>query len=354
MCQETTASGQALHNNTLFRRVPRRDLAYSNHDSNTKQTDTVVCVVGSVVISLDAELGWGFHDLEDPPIDRVESGRRGWKRMLSMLEHYDVPATWAVVGHLMLESCDGDHAAHPAPPGWFERERTSWRDRPDLRFGTDLVDGVIDADVDHELASHSFSHVLFGEPSTTRELATAEFERSQEIAADWGHSLESFVYPRNDVGHRDALAESGFRAYRGRSPTPDGVRGLVDSRVRNRTLLVHPALDEHGLVNVPASIFLFGFEGPARTVAESVWEDPMVVQARRGIDEAAAGDGVFHVWLHPNNLTTERDDERMRTIVEYIAEKREETPLTVETMGDVADRVLSMDSSASKTVSQQA
>ena len=297
--------------------------------------------MGSVVISLDAELGWGFHDFAEPPTDRVESGRRGWTTCLELLEAFDVPATWAVVGHLMLESCDGEHADHPAPDGWFDRERTAWRDREDLRFGPDLVRAILESDVDHELGSHSFSHVLFGHPDTSSELARAELERCHELAAEWGLDLESFVYPRNDVGHRDVLAEAGVSAYRGISPTPDGPRGVLETVVSGRSLLVEPHVDEHGLVNVPSSTFLFGFEGPLRTVVESVWEDPMVAMARRGIDQAAANEGVFHVWLHPNNLVDERDDERLRAILEHVARRRRETELTVETMGDVARRVRS-------------
>jgi peptidoglycan/xylan/chitin deacetylase (PgdA/CDA1 family) len=298
-----------------------------------------VAAVGSVVLSLDAELGWGFHDLESPPIDRVEAGRRGWSVMLNLCAEYDIPATWAVVGHLMLESCDGRHETHPAPEGWFDRERTDWRDRADLRFGPDLVRALLESDVDHEFASHSFSHVLFGRPETDRDLAVAELERSIELATEWDRTIDSFVYPRNDVGHRDVLAEYGLSAYRGRSPTRDGVRGIVDVALRGRSLLVEPTVDEYGLVNVPASLFLFGFEGTARTVVESVWNDPMVAMARRGIDEAVDADGVFHMWLHPNNLTHERDDRRMRAILSYLDRRRAETDLAVETMADVARRV---------------
>ncbi|ELY67143.1 polysaccharide deacetylase family protein [Natrinema versiforme] len=296
--------------------------------------------MGSVVISLDAELGWGFHDLAEPPSDRVDAGRRGWSVMVELLEEFDVPATWAVVGHLMLDSCDGSHTDHPAPDGWFEHERTDWADREELRFGPDLVSDVLESDVDHEFASHSFSHVLFGRPETDRELAVAELERSREIAADWNQSVDSFIYPRNDIGHRDVLAEQGIRAYRGKSPTRDGVRGVFDSTIRDQSMLVEPAVDEHGLVNVPASMFLFGFEGPARTVAESIWEDPMVALARRGIDEAARTDGLFHMWLHPNNLTHERDDKRMRAILSHLERRRSATDLTVETLADVADRIV--------------
>ncbi|ARS91806.1 polysaccharide deacetylase [Natrarchaeobaculum aegyptiacum] len=295
--------------------------------------------MGSVVISLDAELGWGFHDMADPPRDRVEAGRRGWSVCLELFDEFDVPATWAVVGHLMLADCDGQHDGHPAPDGWFARERGAWADREDLRFGSDLVEDLLAADADHEFASHSFSHVLFGRPETDRALARAEIERALEIAEEWGLSIDSFVYPRNDVGHRDVLAEAGISAYRGRSPTRDGVGGIVDTRLRNRSLLVQPVVDEHGLVNVPASLFCYSFEGPRRTVAESIWTDPMVAQARRGIDEATRSDGLFHLWFHPNNLIQPRDDQRLRTILAHLERARERTDLTVETMGAVADRV---------------
>lgn len=295
--------------------------------------------MGSLVISIDAELGWGFHDLESPPESRVESGRRGWRRLLALLDRFDVPATWAVVSHLMLDRCDGRHDDHPAPPGWFERERGAWADRPDLRFAPDLVAGILSSDPSHELASHTFSHVLFGDAETTPEIARAECERSREIAARWGREIDSFIYPRNDVGHREVLADSGFRAYRGPTTTPEGVRGVAGAAIRDRSLLVHPAIDEHGLVSVPASLFAFGFEGRMRSIAESVWTDPMVARARRGIDQAATGDGVFHLWLHPNNLRTTRDDDRMAAILEYAADARAKSALEIETMGEVAGRV---------------
>lgn len=296
--------------------------------------------MGSVVVSLDAELGWGFHDMARPPTSRIEAARESWERLRTLFDEHDVPATWAIVGHLFLDDCDGKHADHPTPEGWFERERSSWSDRPDLRFAPDLVRRLLDAPTDHEIGSHTFSHVLFDDPGTTREIARAELERSVELAEAWDLSLSSFIYPRNGVAHRRQLAATGFSAYRGRAPTPGGPRGVYETLVRDRSQLVEPVVDEFGLVDVPASMFCFGFEGVARTVVESVWEDPMVARARRGIDEAASDDGVFHLWLHPNNLTTERDLDRMRAIVEYVDRRRSETSLRVETMGEVASRVL--------------
>ncbi|WP_254862665.1 polysaccharide deacetylase family protein [Halovivax gelatinilyticus] len=296
--------------------------------------------MGSVVISIDAELGWGFHDLESPPNERIERARWGWQTTRALLDAHEIPATWAVVGHLMLESCDGIHEAHPAPEGWFERERTEWRSRRDLRFGPDLVESLVESPVDHEIASHSFSHVLFDDPGTTSELARAECERAVELADAWNLSLDSFVFPRNGVGHRDALADAGFIAYRSRTDEAEGLYPVVRDVLSPRSMLVTPRVDEYGLVDVPPSLFAFGFEDRFRRIAETVRDDPMVELARRGIDQAATGDGIFHLWFHPNNVTTAADSTRLRRILTYVSRRRADGSLSVETMGQVGRRVL--------------
>lgn len=299
--------------------------------------------MGSVVISIDAELGWGFHDLDRVPRHRVENARWGWESTHSILDRYEVPATWAIVGHLLLSECDGRHDDHPTPPDWFERERNGWADRDDLRFAPDLVERLVDSSVDHEIASHSFSHVLFGAPDTSAEIARDECRRVKAVAAEWGLSLDSFVFPRNEVGHLEVLAETGFTVYRGRTSLPEGASSVLATLARNESLLVEPRIDSHGLVDVPASVFCFGFEGALRRAAERLWNDPMVELARRGIDQAAESDGLFHLWLHPNNLTTPADADRFERIVEHVDRRRSTSDLQVETMRQVGDRTRSAD-----------
>jgi hypothetical protein len=300
--------------------------------------------VGSFVISIDAELGWGFHDVADPPMDRVEAGRDGWITLLDILNEHDVPATWAVVGHLMLEDCDGVHADIPSIDGWFQHERGRWRDRPDLRFGPDLVRSVLQSDVDHEIACHTFSHVLFDDPRLTDRMARGELDAATAAASRFDVAYDSLIFPRNAVGYRELLREFEFTCYRSRRPRPSSALGRVVEKLLaavdpNRLDLVTPTVDEYGLVDVPPSLYLFGFEGWARTVAEVIGVDPIVRQAKRGIDRACRTAGVFHVWLHPNDILTERDVHRIATIVEYAAQKRETTDLSIETMATVADRV---------------
>lgn len=299
--------------------------------------------MGSVVISIDAELGWGFHDLPDPSRARIEAGRSGWSTLLNILDTHDIPATWAVVGHLMLDDCDGIHADHSSIPGWFDRERGAWQDRPDLRFGSDLVADLIESPTDHEVACHTFSHVLFDDARVTRDIAIDEIEASIRVADSVGIEFDSFIFPRNAVSHRDLVAAYGFTGYRSLGPVPDGqlrqsamkLLAAIDPRPVE---LVTPRVDEYGLVDVPPSLYLFGFEDLPRRVAERLGTDPIVRQAKRGIDRASRSDGVFHMWLHPNNLQTERDVTRLEQIIRYLAEIRVRTDLQVETIAEVSAR----------------
>lgn len=304
--------------------------------------------MGSVVLSIDAELAWGFHDLPEPPGRRIDAARPAWKRLLALLDEFSIPATWAVVGHLFLEECDGVHAEHPTSPVWFNSDPGGSVVDHDDWFGPDLVSGIRAARADHEVASHSFSHVEFGRTMTTQELAVAEVEASIEAAASMNVDLHSFVFPRNDVGHRDVLAAYGFTSYRGARPgrwfdsfaAPRAGKLLDATVVRSAPPLVSPTVDEYGLVNLPASLDLFGFEGVARTLVAPVFGDPVLRQAKAGIDRAIEGEGVFHMWLHPNNLLVERDFERLRTVLAYLADRRAATSLSVETMRTASERVL--------------
>ena len=305
--------------------------------------------MGTVVISIDAELGWGFHDYPatQRPTDRIARSRWGWARLAETLEQHGIPATWAVVGHLFEHDCAGAHVGHPSPLGWFAHERGDEPMDERFRFAPELLADLIESNVDHDIGAHTYSHVEFDADYATEPLVRAECDRAIDAAEAAGVSLDSFVFPRNRVGYREILAESGFTCYRGTKPetTPDGSRTALLRKLAKATVvrdpppLVEPRVDEFGLVNVPTSLYLFGFEGPARRVLAATVGDPVVRQARLGVDAAAEGDGVCHLWLHPNNLTTEVDVARVRAICAHIDSVRAKTDLTVETMRSVAERV---------------
>ncbi len=306
-------------------------------------------MTGSVVFSVDAELAWGVHDLHplsDEQVQRCQQARTRWRQLLDLFEMSETPATWAIVGHLLTDDWRYG-TSHPLYPEWFEVAYDGFENDSSQWLGRDLIDAVALASVEHEIASHSFSHVIF--PEIDAAVAAAECRLARTVGNQYGFECTSFVFPRNKIAHRDVLAECGFTCYRGlrpsRLPAIPGLRGLgllagsLTGGVTPPT--VTPVVDEFGLVNVPASMFLGGFRGQPWSSVAAVTADPAVKLARKGIDRAGERDELFHMWLHPNDLTSQRYIDRVSEILAYVELKRRQGDIRVETMADVARRVSS-------------
>ncbi|MFC7155230.1 polysaccharide deacetylase family protein [Halomarina halobia] len=304
-----------------------------------------------VVLSIDAELAWGFHDHPEPPVRelrRIAAGRRGWGILLELLDEFDLPATWAVVGRLFLARTDDQIYTAYAADGGVPIDPATLSGSADQWYGNDLVEQIRDARADHEIGCHTFTHLDFTADTTTAEVARAELQACVDIARERGIEMESFAYPRNRVAHREVLAETGFTCYRGRAPPRWYDRSCLRALGKfaayaggfSAPPTVYPTVDEYGLVNVPASLHLFGFESYARTLARPFRRDPVVKQARLGLERAVEEDGVFHVWFHPNDLVGPEEVGRLRAVLAAIDAMRERGDVTVETMGEVAKRTL--------------
>ena len=74
-------------------------------------TRTAPLARGVFTLSLDFELIWGTLDLFGPQaFRRVCEIERHLviDRLLSLLEEFELPATWCILGHLFLDSCRRD------------------------------------------------------------------------------------------------------------------------------------------------------------------------------------------------------------------------------------------------------
>lgn len=103
---------------------------------------------------------------------------------------------------------------------------------------------------------------------------------------------------------------------------------------------VTPRVDDCGLVSIPASIFLGGFRGRPWSTLARFGEDPAVTLTKRGIDRTAENGKLFHMWLHPHDLTDTRYVDRIRNVLRYVSEKRSQGDIRVETMNTIAQQVI--------------
>jgi len=138
--------------------------------------------------------------------------------LLSLFEKYNIPATWAVVGHLFLNHCEKeDGIPHKDMPrfkeNWYSSDHCTDIQRDPLYYGRDIVEKILSNRIEHEIGYHSFSHVIFSECS--REVAEAEIKMGDKLAKEFGIALKSFVFPKNNIGHVDVLKKNGFKIYRG-------------------------------------------------------------------------------------------------------------------------------------------
>jgi peptidoglycan/xylan/chitin deacetylase (PgdA/CDA1 family) len=308
-----------------------------------------------LLLSFDKELVWGSFDIMSTEefAARNPDPRGIVRQLLAVLDERAVPATWAVVGHLFLRSCDRDpdgraHADLIRPRyswyegDWFSQDPCTDRGRDPLWYGDDIVEMIMSTRTAQEIASHSFSHLVYGDPGCSREAAVADVRSCVELAKKLGIPLRSFVFPRNAEGHHDVLRDAGFIAYRGEGPTwfnrlPSSARRaghLIDQAAALPPPVFTPEQRHGGLWNLPGSMLLLPRNGVRRLIPLAA----RVRKARAGLRRAVREQGVFHLWFHPFNLATDPPGllGAFTTILDEAVGMRNRGELDIRTMGDFA------------------
>lgn len=312
---------------------------------------------GVFTISLDFELIWGTLDLFGPErFHRACEVERTViiDRLLNLLVEFDIQATWCVLGHLMLERCVAEggrkhpEILRPAPswsaPDWFAHDPCGIEDSRSIFLGRSLVEKIRACRVAQEIGCHSFSHVIFTDAGCTRETAASELAACVRVARELGIEMRSFAFPRNQVGHLDALYEYGFTCYRGpephwyeRLPLPTPIKRLASLfgvLAATQPPVVLPQRDASGLWNVPGSMIYFPMHGLRKYIPLS----RRVKRAIKGLDAAARQKQIFHLWFHPTNLADEIDAmfAGLRRIFEHVSWLRARGEMAVLPIGALA------------------
>ena len=292
-------------------------------------------------ISLDMELAWGFilhpeHKVLAKLYEAPERGRAAIDLLLKLLARFNIPATWAVVGHLFLNPSEGQELVSQEMPafreGWLDWNFYNSISANPLYHGKDIVEKILASPVKHEIGLHGFFHISFARCS--REVARAEVELGVKAANRFGISPKSFVFPRDEVGHVDTLIEREFKIYRteqslrwkeGQNLFVRRFNQAIVDRINTQPVL--PS-DIDGILQFPSSMFYCNPRFPFT----------LPLQARLGLSRAMRTNKVFHIWLHPHNLLLYKQPEKsLETFLKLVAQKRDAGKLTVMTMGELVD-----------------
>lgn len=230
------------------------------------------------IVSIDTELHWGFRFATSQSL--IEKRNMLYKNqnkvinciesLLNLLNKYDVPSTWAILGYLFRDNYE------------------------------EIVEKIVSSSVEHEIGYHSFSHVRFSECNA--ETAEYEIKKSVEIGKDLGIKFNSFVFPENKIGHVDVLKKYGFKIYRGPNLAGKSINKNLPLRTVNFALskFLAPTVEAqyvNGIWEIPTSIL---FHDP-------MFSHTLVPRVKLGIQKAIMEKKSIHIFLHPEDIFFEPD-----------------------------------------------
>jgi peptidoglycan/xylan/chitin deacetylase (PgdA/CDA1 family) len=250
--------------------------------------------------------------------------------LLDLLDKYQIPVTWATVGHLFLNECkrDDQRVAHPDmlrpayfencnwifnSGDWYEHDPCTNVTKDPAWYASDLIEQVLSAKTSHEIGCHTFSHLDFTYENCPKKVADAELDTCKTLADKKGIILKSFVFPGGTFGNYESLKRKGFICYR--------------KPLKNHIDL--PYIDSYGLITIPSSLGLD--KDPYGWTKEF-----HLKMIRKFVNKAAKHKLICHFWFHPS-MDLWYLENVMPEVLKMVAEFRDTTEIQILTMGQLAE-----------------
>ena len=177
--------------------------------------------------TIDFELLWGNGNLGgvDHSVEkRIEAAKiqsENFFPFVEMLNSLKFPISWAIVGKLVDPHLVPEESEQFRPQ-WASRD---WYDEQYLKVDQSLWDGTTHLDYikskcpDHEILSHGYAHIDYGDEGTSGEVANWDMRQGVALLRDYGFQVQGFVFPCNKHGHAAPLNELDIRIVRGVDPS---------------------------------------------------------------------------------------------------------------------------------------
>lgn len=289
---------------------------------------------GGMIISADFELAWAWRyakNYQDPlsvALKMARQARDNFPHLINLFDTYSVPVTWATVGHLFLEKCEKEeHKWMKRIPyfenrvwsynegDWYDADPcTSWKNANQW-YAPDLIRMIQDAQTNHEISTHTFSHIDFSDENCPSQTAEDELSACIEAMEPYGLHPESIVFPGGTWGNIAVVKKFGIQIYRKNID--------VD--------LAYPFRDKFGLLVSPTST------GFMRN--HSSWSSEYYIKRfKKYIDKAIQTHTIAHFWFHPSvdKWTLEKV---MPEVMQYVSALSEKNDLWIGTMSEIKNHI---------------
>jgi len=290
---------------------------------------------GKFVLSLDCELSWGSHYYGGQ--SRFGYLKNGFNQyyddLLLLLDQYNIAATFAFVALSIVDRAEFDDLIKSMNDEGYKKWlmelfEKSAADEPSFWHNVGLVRNVMSRKQQHEIASHSLSHLPFTHACCSTYAARQEINLSHKIleqCSGLGQTV-TYIFPENHLDHLDIVRQSPFLLYRGATISwYDGLPfkrllHFLDQFVPIAPPSVSLSKDKFNNFFLPGSLLLLPYDG----IRKMIPDDLRFLKIKRGIDKAVKEGGIFHLWFHPWNLgSSTRMKQVLERVLEYVCWQRE-------------------------------
>lgn len=287
-------------------------------------------MAGIFVLSLDCEGKWGLADQLTPAHNTYFSEPRlrdAYATVVGLLDSFDINATFAFTSLFTLTP---DELSGLPIDMMYDRlpyTRSALRDFRNGLFqgwsapwARDMVKSR------HEIGCHGVTHTpwdCMDDEQAAFELSLVPLEVNQ-----------TFVFPRNRVGHLPLLARAGFKGYRCAPKARSRVRSLMSefAILASAEPFPPPATP----LSIPAGYFINWRSGLRQVVPATVTR----MRVRHILEDAVRTNGVAHFWTHPENIASApATATNFRIVLEEAARLRAEEGLVCLTQAQYCDHI---------------
>lgn len=302
-------------------------------------------MTGYITLSIEVELGWGVHDLARfTHLSEDGSAERAYlERLLERCDELGVPISFDVVGHLCQSTCSGTHDG-PHRAGWFDADPGTDVSEDPLFYAPEMIRGILTASTDHELCTHTYSHVLCG--TSDPETVSWELERAQsQIRRITGSKTVSLVPPRHSPPPLATVSDAGIEIVRLGRNTNDKSR---PARLKEILYGPHPTFEPQ-LVDDVVETYCTTYPSLTSAALPTGQRAPTAPYSllpvrvrqhlqrqylRRAVDEAVERNGFCHLWCHLFDFANDAQWTVLRDFLGELASRRDSGEIRLLTMQD--------------------
>lgn len=256
-------------------------------------------------------------------------------KLLKVCDKNKIPITFNVVGKLLSEDNRGQNRGF-YPDRWWDDYKTADDSLKKLFFAPDLIKKIRDADVDHEIATHTFSHIMIDEvPDQCLEY---ELKTVQELYQNWGISQpSSFVSPRHRQFNSKILTDHNISVVRVPDPDQSSPNIGISAWMLYRR---HPVRDpkfENGLIKTYSSSYpsltysgvlpkgQLNADAQFRYLPLRLRQLLQIRYLKDAVKRAEKRNSHAHLWTHLWDMANQKQWEPIEEFIVWLGEQKKDS-----------------------------